>query len=49
MSKKRLTKEYEQLSVLYGDIENEFTPPIGNGIAPKLPAEDLPDSEWEIL
>nr|GEW20313.1 myosin-4 like [Tanacetum cinerariifolium] len=48
MSKRRITKEYEQLSVLYGDIDNKFKPPIGTGIAPKL-TEDLPDSEWEIL
>ncbi|GJR35418.1 hypothetical protein Tco_1211102 [Tanacetum coccineum] len=48
ISKRRLTKEYEQLSILYGDIDNEFNPPIGNGIAPKL-TEYLPDSEWEIL
>ncbi|KVI02248.1 hypothetical protein Ccrd_019539 [Cynara cardunculus var. scolymus] len=52
MSRKRLTKEYKQLVIWYGDIEKEFSEPTeasNMGATPKSPARDLCDSEWEIL
>lgn len=51
-SRKKLTKEYKQLAIWYGDIEKEFSEPTEENAAsttPKSPARDLCDSEWEIL
>ncbi|KAI3804842.1 hypothetical protein L1987_26685 [Smallanthus sonchifolius] len=47
MSRKRLTKEYKQLAIWYGDIDKELCQPTGD--SSKQPAQDLPDSEWELL
>ncbi|KAI7734304.1 hypothetical protein M8C21_011673 [Ambrosia artemisiifolia] len=46
MSRKRLTKEYKQLGIQYGDIDKELCQPTQSS---KPPAQDLPDSEWELL
>ncbi|KAI7730430.1 hypothetical protein M8C21_025375 [Ambrosia artemisiifolia] len=46
MSRKRLTKEYKQLGIRYGDIDKELCQTTRSG---KPPAQDLPDSEWELL
>ncbi|KAD4178977.1 hypothetical protein E3N88_27568 [Mikania micrantha] len=47
LSRKRLTKEYRQLAVWYGDIDKELCQPTEGSSKP--PAQDLPDSEWELL
>ncbi|KAK9077463.1 hypothetical protein SSX86_005800 [Deinandra increscens subsp. villosa] len=47
MSRKRLTKEYKQLAIWYGDIDKELCQPTQE--ISKVPAQDLPDSEWELL
>lgn len=55
MSRRRLTKEYKQLAIWYGDIDKEFSQPTemnklpDTGITTILPAQDLADSEWELL
>ncbi|KAM0029122.1 hypothetical protein Hdeb2414_s0018g00522081 [Helianthus debilis subsp. tardiflorus] len=46
MSRKRITKEYKQLAIRYADIDKELCQPTQSS---KPPAQDLPDSEWELL
>lgn len=47
MSRKRLTKEYKQLAIWYGDIDKELCK--SKNLSRKQPVQDLPDSEWELL
>ncbi|KAK1431024.1 hypothetical protein QVD17_14219 [Tagetes erecta] len=47
MSRKRLTKEYKQLALWYGDIDKELCKPKAS--SSKQRVQDLPDSEWELL
>ncbi|KAJ0801602.1 hypothetical protein HanPI659440_Chr03g0119081 [Helianthus annuus] len=46
MSRKRITKEYKQLAIRYADIDKELCQPTQSY---KPPAQDLPDSEWELV
>ncbi|KAM7503947.1 hypothetical protein LguiB_002851 [Lonicera macranthoides] len=58
-SRKRLTKEYKQLAIWYGDIDMESTKCPKENTAPsyavmpsesqKPPTQDSYDSEWELL
>ncbi|KAK9269698.1 hypothetical protein L1049_001476 [Liquidambar formosana] len=58
-SKKRIAKEYEQLAIVYGDIDTEFNEHTAQNLLPsihttpldskRLPRHDLCDSEWELL
>lgn len=55
-SKKRLIKEYEQLSIWYGDIDTDtrfhseqcLSPHMTSASRPSQ-ARDLGESEWELL
>ncbi|KAL6975468.1 hypothetical protein U1Q18_024263 [Sarracenia purpurea var. burkii] len=54
-SKKRIRKEYEQLAILYGDIDIESSQQAGQKLllpsldSKKSPSQDLCDLEWELL
>ncbi|KAJ7981805.1 Fiber Fb32-like protein isoform 3 [Quillaja saponaria] len=58
-SKKRLTKEYEQLAIWYGDTDMEFSQDRSHSLFPitprtsleskKLEGQHACDSEWELL
>lgn len=57
-SRKRLTKEYKQLAIWYGDIDIEFSPHLQQNTLPSSSTTSLElkksqtgdcDSEWELL
>ncbi|KAL2476408.1 Uncharacterized protein Adt_37144 [Abeliophyllum distichum] len=58
-SHKRLTKEYEHLAILYGDIDQElwqhFEPsslpstPTASSLFPRSPSHETSKSDWELL